>query len=102
MLDREEFIQVRALAEAEGTCPKEAVREFLRQEHRYYDLIGGYGKVAQAPLPVPGAERSEESKDRRADANRTWWRENGAAYRAKRKAEGRPCPGGKQYRARTK
>lgn len=101
MLDREEFVQVRALAEVEGTCPKAAVREFLRQEHRYYDLIGNVGKVTHVPLPVPGAERSEESKERRAEKNRTWWRENGAAYRAKRRSEGRPCPGGKQYRVTT-
>ena len=101
MLDREEFAQVRALAECEGTCPKVAIREFLRQEHRYYDLLGGYGRPTDVPLPVPGGVRTEESKERRAEANRTWWRENGAAYRAKRKTEGRPCLGGRQYRART-
>ena len=100
MIDREELQAVRALADVEGTCPRAAVREFLAQEHRYYDLLGGWGRPTSVPLPIPGGVRTDESKERRADANRTWWRENGVAYRAKRKAEGKPCPGGRQYRAR--
>jgi hypothetical protein len=100
MIDREEFAQVRALAEVEGTCPKAAVRAFLRQEHRYYDIIGGYGKPTSVPLSVPLYIRTDEGKEKRAEQNRAWWREHGAEYRAKRKAEGRPCPGGRQYRAR--
>jgi len=101
MIDREELQQVRALAEVEGCCPREAVRAFLRQEHRYYDIIGGYGRVTHVPLPVPVGVRTEEGKAQRAERNRAWWREHGAEYRAQRKAAGRPCPGGKQYRART-
>lgn len=85
MLDREEFTQVRALAEVEGTCPRAAVREFLAQEHRYYDIIGGYGKPTHVPLPLPGPARTEEGIRRRKAYTREWWRVNGAAYRAKRK-----------------
>jgi len=101
MIDREEIWQVRALAEVEGICPKQAVREFIRQEHRYYDIIGGYGRPTHVPLPIPGGVRTEESKERRAEKNRLWWREHGAEYRAKRRAEGRPLLGGRQYLART-
>ena len=81
MLDREEFTQVRALAEVEGTCPRAAVREFLAQEHRYYDLLGGYGKPTHVPLPVPGPVRSRESIDKRKAYTREWWRKNGREYR---------------------
>lgn len=85
MIDREELEQVKALARVEGTCPKAAVREFLRQEHRYYDLIGGWGRRTHVPLPIPGPVRSAESVERRKAYSREWWRKNGAAYRARRK-----------------
>jgi hypothetical protein len=85
MVDREELAQVRALAEVEGTCPVEAVRAFLRQEHRYYDIIGGYGRPTHVPLPLPGPARTAESVERRKAYTREWWRANGAAYRARRK-----------------
>ena len=52
----------------EGCCPREAVRAFLRQEHRYYDIIGGYGRVTHVPLPVPVGVRTEEGKAQRANA----------------------------------
>ena len=89
MIDREELCQVRALAEVEGTCPRAAVRAFLAQEHRYYDIITmGGGKLAIAPLHVPIAhhsERSAESIERRKAYTREWWRKNGKAYRASRR-----------------
>lgn len=90
-IDREELRQVRALAECEGEDPAAAVRAFLRQEHRYYDIITrGAGRLADVPLPVPGMwgekpNRSAESIERRKAYTREWWRKNGAAYRATRR-----------------
>jgi len=93
MLDREEFVQVRALAEVEGTCPRAAVREFLAQEHRYYDLIGGYGKPTHVPLPIPGPVRSSESIEKRKAYTREWWRKNGHEYRRQRQMSRPHMPG---------
>jgi hypothetical protein len=88
-IDREELSQVRALAEVEGACPKQAVREFLQQEHRYYDLISmGGGRLARVPQHVPIAHhsrRSAESIERRKAYTREWWRLHGKEYRAKRR-----------------
>lgn len=103
-VDHEELRQVRALAEAEGTCPDAAVKAFIRQEHRYYDLVvhsiieDGI-KFATAPLPLP-CVRTPEGIEARRERTRAWWRANGAAYRAARKEQGRPLLGGKQYRQR--
>ena len=84
-IDREELQAVRALAEVEGTCPRAAVRAFLAQEHRYYDILGGFGRPTHVPLPIPGPVRTAESVEQRKAYSRAWWRTHGAAYRAKRK-----------------
>ena len=99
--------QERELAILEGRDPKVAVREFLRQEHRFYDLLDplGDGIVSEVAypadpvlIPLPGPNRSLESKESRREASARWWQEHGREYRARRKAEGRPLAGGRQYR----
>ena len=86
-LDRRDFAQERALALLEGRDPKGAVRAYLRQEHRFYDMIAPLterGSWAQAPLPLPPPKRSPESIERRRAYTREWWRRNGQAYRRER------------------
>ena len=97
---KEDLAQERAIAEWLGEDPKKAVKAYLRQEHRYYDIIvANVGedlrtedlKVAIAPLVILRAVRTDEGKAARAERNRVWWRENGAAYRAKRRErDGKP------------
>lgn len=89
-LDREDLAQERALAELEGRDPRQAVKDFIRQEHRFYDLrvpefhIEHESRLAPAPLVVLRPERSEESKEKRRAYTREWWRKHGREYRKKR------------------
>ena len=106
---REDLAQERAIAEWLGEDPKKAARAFIRQEHKFYDLIlpfygedgddeGKKQHRAIAPMVILRAVRSEEGKEARAERNRQWWRLNGKAYRQHRKErDGRPLPGGTQY-----
>lgn len=100
---REDLAQERAIAEWLGEDPKKAVRAFIAQEHKFYDIIVPWfgddrEKRATAPLVILRAARTPEGKTARAERNRLWWRANGSAYRKLRKErDGRPLPGGTQY-----
>jgi hypothetical protein len=97
---REDLAQERAIAEWLGEDPKVAQRKFLRQEHRFYDIVAPFftddeiGKtavLAAAPLVILRANRTPEGKAARAERNRIWWRTNGAEYRRMRKErDGKP------------
>jgi hypothetical protein len=103
----EDLAQERAIAEWLGEDPKKAVRAFVRQEHKFYDIIvpfygdddqGSGQKRAIAPMVILRAVRTPEGKAARAERNRQWWRTNGRAYRqARKERDGRILPGGTQY-----
>jgi len=88
-VDPEDLAQERELARLEGRCPRAAVRSYLRQEHRFYDIIVDFPMelvvAIDTALPLPGPVRSTESIEQRKAYSRAWWRTHGAAYRAKRK-----------------
>lgn len=91
-IDVEDLRQERELARLEGRCPKQAVRAYMRQEHRFYDLIclaplNDWTTPAPAPLPLPPPVRSPESIERRKAYSREWWRKNGREYRRRRKSQ---------------
>lgn len=63
------------------------MRAYLRQEHRFYDMIvplAEWGSWATAPLPLPLPKRTPEGIERRRAYTREWWRRNGKAYRRTR------------------
>jgi hypothetical protein len=88
-VDPEDLAQERELAHLENRCPKAAVRSYLRQEHRFYDIIVDFplelAVAIDTAISLPGPVRSTESIEQRKAYSRAWWRTNGAAYRAKRK-----------------
>ena len=100
---REDLQQERAIALFLGEDPDKAVKAFIRQEHKFYDIIVPFYEdsdrnFATAPLVILRAVRSEEGKKARAERNRLWWKTNGIAYRlARKERDGKILPGGTQY-----